>query len=153
LGWRAIAIFKGVRIMSKIYKRTDRIKLQIDDLVVTISPLSIHIKTEAAAMMAQGKIKADYALLTNAIILMIKHSVKNIEGLKNHDGSDYKVELEDNCLKDETIEDLFNIEMHKKLTMICSNLMTSIPDSFIDERGNKIEGVEVLSVEGSKNPN
>lgn len=139
--------------MAKIYKRTDKINIKVDDVVVTISPLSIHVKTEAAQMMALGKQKGDYSMLTNALVLMIKHAVKDIKGLKNHDGSEYKIELEDNCLKDETIEDLFNIEIHTKLTMICTNLMSSIPDKFVDNNGQEIKGVEFVSIEGNPSPN
>lgn len=141
--------------MTKIYKRTDRIKLQIDDLVVTISPLTLDQKIEAKTLISQGKIKGDYKQLTDGIIHIMKHSVRDIKGLYNLDGTEYKLEFENDALSQDTIENLFNIELHKKLTMVCSNLLSSIPNSIVDDSGKPIEGVSFIQNEKSeeKSPN
>lgn len=130
--------------MARIYKRSDRIKVKIDEVTVTIAPLSLDQKTEAQSLMALGKINRDYNLITKGIISLIKSAVKSIDGLENADGSKYQLTFNGDLLSDESIDDLFNIELHKKLVMVCSSLVVSIPTQFVDETGQPIEGVTLL---------
>ena len=140
--------------MAKIYKTSDRIKINIDDVVVTVSPLTIEQKTEVQALMAEGRIKGDYAMLTKGIVKVIKYSVKDIDGLENADGSKYKVELDNGVLSQETIENIFNIELHTKLTLVCSSLVGSFPTSFRDSNGEPLEGVSFAKSEAeASSPN
>lgn len=133
--------------MARIYKRSDRIKIKIDEVTVTIAPLSLEQKTVAQSLMAQGKINRDYNLITKGIISLIKSAVKDIDGLENQDGTKYRLSFDGDSLSDESIDDLFNIELHKKLVMVCSSLVVSIPSQFVDEQGLPIEGVSVLETE------
>ena len=131
--------------MGKIYRRSDRIRIKIDDMVVTISPLSLDQKTEIQDLIARGKVTSNYKMVTEGITLAVKYSVKKIENLFDYDDHEYKVEIENDRLTDECVNDLFNIELHKKLTMICTSLLSSIPSEFLDINGQKLEGVEILN--------
>jgi hypothetical protein len=139
--------------MTKIYKRSDRIKLKIDDVVVTLAPLSFDQKTEAQDYMLRGRAKSDYKLMSKSIAYSIQQSVKDISGLENEDGTPYKLEFENGVLTDTCIDDLFNIELHKKLVMICTSLTQGIPQVFTDENGKPIEGVEFIRSQEAPNPN
>jgi hypothetical protein len=131
--------------MAKIYKRSDRIKVNIGDVTVVIAPLSVHDKTEAQRIIANGSINQDYALTQQGLILLLKCSVKEIIGLEDSNGEPYKLQFEGDRLTDDCIDDLFNIQLHEKLIMICTSLVRGIPSEFKDEKGNKIEGVEIVS--------
>jgi hypothetical protein len=144
--------------MARIYKRTDRIKVKIDDVTVTIAPLSLDQKTEAQMLMARGKIEKNFGLLQKGVVSILKNSVKHIDGLEDIDGKPYALSFEDeskNSLTDSCIDDLFNIEMHKKLVMVCSAMVGTIPSEFTDENGKPIEGVSIVksSSEATQNPN
>jgi hypothetical protein len=138
--------------MTKIYKKSDRIKVNIGEVTVVIAPLSVHDKTEAQQIIANGSINQDYALTQKGLILLLKCSVKEIIGLEDVDGNPYKLDFEGERLTDGCIDDLFNIQLHEKLIMICTSLVRGIPTEFKDEKGNKIEGVEIVSSAGEAVP-
>lgn len=131
--------------MPKIYKRTDKIKLKIDEVIVTISPLSLSQKSEVQVLMNAGVTNRDIKSMQEGVVLILKYGLKDIEGLTDSDGRPYKLEFENDILKDECIEDLFNIELHHKLVNVCSSLLKGISNKITDSLGNPIEGVEFVS--------
>jgi hypothetical protein len=131
--------------MAKIYRTSDRIKIQIDDVVVTISPLSYHQKMDAQSDIANGQLKKDFNLMNSGIIKSLKYAIKDVKGLVDAKGKPYKLEFIDGVLSEQCVDDIFNIELHKKLTMVCAALMSGVPSEFTDQDGNKIEGVEIIS--------
>jgi hypothetical protein len=141
--------------MAKIYRRSDRIRIKIDDVTITVAPLSTDQKMEAQDLMLRGRAKGDPKMLTEGIITLIRYGLKDVDGLVDADDNPYKLEFDGEALKPQCIDDLFNIEMHKKLIMVCSSLAGSIPTEFTDEAGKPIEGVEVLktSTKETASPN
>lgn len=141
--------------MARILRTTDRIKVRIDEVTVSISPLSYEQKTEAQMLVAEGKAKRDPRILTRGLVYLIKHSVKDVEGLENMDGSKYELsfEAEQKKLTDECVSDLFNIKLHEKLVMVCTSLVGAIPSEFVDENGKPIEGVSIIPTEKTQSPN
>lgn len=131
--------------MAKIYRMSDRIKLKIDDLVVTIGPLSIHQKA------AVEEVSASSGLL-KATMEAMKYAIKDIEGLTTADGSPYSLERDDDGnLTEGCLDDLFNIEQSYRISSVCLNLINNIPDEFIDlNTGKKLEGVEFVVDKESK---
>lgn len=125
--------------MAKIYRLSDRIKLKVDDLVVTIGPLSIHQKSSVEGL-------ASSAGVLKASLLAMKYGIEDISGLIDKDGLEYKLPLDENGnLTDEAIDDLFNMESSYKLVAIALNLINNIPNEFIDiNTGKKLEGVEFI---------
>jgi hypothetical protein len=141
--------------MAKIYKTTDRIKVKIDEVTVSISPLTYEQKLEAKILVAEGRAKRDARMLTSGLIYLLKNSVKEVEGLENADGSKYELsfEADQKTLTQECISDLFNIKLHEKLVMVCTNLIGVIPTEFVDDSGKPIEGVSIIPTENTKSPN
>jgi len=131
--------------MAKIYRMSDRIPVKIHDLKVVIGPLDIHQKMsveEAAA--SSGLLKAT--------IQAMKYAIKDIEGLIDKDGNEYELNRDpDGSLTDECLNDLFNIEHSYALSSVCLNLLTNIPDEFMDPNtGEKLDGVEFVVDKGGK---
>lgn len=128
--------------MAKIYRLSDRIKLKIDDLIVIISPLSIHQKASVEEV-------ASSAGLIKGTIEAIRYSVKDISGLKDSEGNDYELQYDENGnLSDESLNDLFNIEQSFKLSAVALNLVNSVPEVFSDPNtGKPLQGVEFIQSE------
>lgn len=135
--------------MTRIYKTTDRIKVKIDEIEVSLAPLTLDQKTEAKVLQATGKVERNYKKVQDGVLLLIKYALKDIKGVKNLDGSDYKLEFENNMVSDSCINDLLNMEMHPKLIMICSSFANAIPSQFVDNDGKPIEGVELVKTDSS----
>lgn len=131
--------------MAKIYRLSDRINLKIDDLTVTIGPLSIHQKQ------AVEEANASSGLL-KATMEAMKYGIKDIRGLTTADGGEYTLERDENGdITEGCLNDLFNIEQSYRLSAVCLNLINNIPDEFIDlNTGKKLEGVDFVVDKESK---
>ncbi len=133
--------------MARIYRKTDRITVKVDDITIKIAPLSVHQKVEIQNAMVLGRMNADLSEQMRGISLSLKYSVKGVEGLQDSDGNNYQLKFEGDSLSDESVDDLMNIEISKKLTMICAGILNGIPDEFSDQFGNKLEGVELIKTQ------
>jgi hypothetical protein len=113
---------------------------------VSLAPLSLHQKSEVQRLTYEGIRSGNTTLTQDGLLLALKASLKDIEGIEQADGSPYKLSFgEDKLLTDECLEDLCNISFHEKLILICTSLVRGIPDQeFKDEKGNKIEGVDIV---------
>ncbi len=138
--------------MAKIYRRSDRVKVKIDDVIVTIAPLSLEAKVEATEYLGRGKAAGNYPLIQKGLSVLLKNSIKNIDGVEGMDGKPYTLQFENDVLTDDCLSDLYNLELHKKLVMVCSSLIKNIPSEFTDENGNLIEGVEIVKTENGATP-
>lgn len=125
--------------MAKIYRMSDRIRLKIDDIEVVIGPLSIHQKA------AIEEVSASSGLL-KATMEAMRYAIKDVNGLKTADGSNYQLQRDDEgYISEESLNDLFNIEQSYRLSTVCLNLINNIPDEFVDlNTGKKLEGVEFV---------
>jgi len=122
----------------KIYKLTDKIKLRIDDIEVTISPLSTVQKAEIQGLMMQSFNNPENLLPSmQATNLCVKYGVKDIKGVKG-------LEYENGILTDDSVEMLGNCKLSTKLSQCCLNLIHGIPEVFKTELGDKIKGVEIV---------
>lgn len=132
--------------MSTIYKTTDRIKYDLGDIQIEISPLDYHDKSALWALASKTQ-NGDVESLMKGSAEAIKRGVKNVIGLKNPDGTDYQVQFESSgkYLTDECVSDLMNIKESNNMINLCGQLIAGIPN-------NLPEGVS-LSEEGKKVPN
>lgn len=131
--------------MAKIYRKTDRIKIKIDDITVSISPMTISQKTEIQSFMNDGLIGRNLKAMTHGMVLMLKYGLKDISGLEDQDNKPYRLQFENDMVTDECIEDLFNIELKDKLVNVCSALLNGIPKKIVDHTGKELEGVQIIS--------
>lgn len=99
---------------------------------------------ECLSLVSQGDSLSAMRGATQAV----KYALKEIEGLKRSDGSEYKLSVEGDKLSDETIDDLSNIKEGTSLFLACLNLMNGIPDKIVDPNtGKEIEGIEIVESE------
>jgi hypothetical protein len=139
--------------MSRIYKRSDRIKVRIDNITVTLAPLSFDQKTEAQDLMAKGTAKSDIRMLSKGIATLVKYAVKNIEGVEDGEGKPYQLEFDGDSLSDSCIDDLLNLEIQEKLQSTCLSLCQGIPKQILDAKGNPVAGVELIQEKKRKPAN
>jgi len=130
-----------------IRKTSDIISLQIGELVAKISPLSQIHKAEINELLSSGDLKKTM----QGTSLAIKYSLKDIDGIKNADGTKYVLDKDkDGNLESNIIDDLMNAPFSSELVLVAFNLLNGIPTEFIDpETGEKIKGVDYVKSEGS----
>lgn len=127
-----------------IYKMSDRIPIEIGDVKFWVSPLNFEQKTALAAQvkMVSGVEQPDSVKIA---YLAVKYSVKEIEGVKSSDGSNYQLEfMGDGALTDECVSELLQLEHSPLLVTACSHLIGAIKDHNIP--GVKIDIKSVKSV-------
>jgi len=124
--------------MAIIYRKSDRIWINIHDIQVSVSPLSYHEKSEISKIMLEGKI-------ATAAVQTIKTCLKDIKGLKLVDGSKYELEFDEGKITEECMDDLMNMKHGKDLVLVCLNLLSNIPEEFIDtETGLPLDGISLV---------
>lgn len=131
--------------MARIYKRSDRISVKIDDVTIQIAPLSAHQKSEVQQALIVGRTKGDIREATRGVLLAIKYAVKGIQGVEDGDGKTYQLEFDGDELSDACVDDLMNLDITERMTLVCVALVKKIPQEFTDERGEKMQGVEILN--------
>lgn len=132
--------------MAKIYKMSDRIKIKIGDVEFKLSPLNLDQKAEITEAMSKGR-RGDTKSMIHGGRLLIKYSVKGVNGLQNQDGSAYSLNFENGILNDETSDELLNLDFAETLLMVCTNLVNKIPKEFTGIDGTKLEGVTFIKEE------
>lgn len=111
---------------------------------ISIRPLTYHEKSEISQMMVDGKVG-------KAAIEAVKVAVKDIKGVKDTKGNEYQLDFEGDKLSENTIDDLMNLEHSKKLILVCLNLLSTVPEEFIDDNtGKPIEGVSIIKEKKSR---
>lgn len=123
------------------------VKVQIDHLTVGFAELSevdSHFISEGFKEYNRTK---NVGLLNVTTYLILKLSLKYIEGLIADDGSTYSIFLDGNEAADKTILDLLfkNTPTHVKIAEVCYQIMLGSRHKFIDQHGQKLTGVKVLS--------
>lgn len=135
--------------MARIYRRTDRIAVKIDDVTVKLSPMSLHQKTEVQSAMLKGHKATDIREATRGIALAIQYSVKGIEGVEDSDGNPYKLQFNETGeeLTEACVDDLMNVELSRKLALVCASMVNGIPSEFTDQYNQALEGVQIVESE------
>ena len=142
--------------MAKIYRKTDRVKVQIksgeDTITLHLAPLSQHEKSEIQALMMKSMATKDPASATEGIRKSLQYSLKKVEGIEDSNGEPYNLEFNDGLIKQECIDDLMNmdIDLTSKVMLVCSNLIGGIPKEFKDDKGVKLPDIEILGDESGK---
>lgn len=136
--------------MAKIYKRSDKIPIQISDIVFEISPLSLDEKSEIQDLLIRGKVKGDIKSMNKGHFLMFKYAIKGCKGIENADGSSYALRFDgDKHLEDECVEELLTMDIVEKVSLALLSCLEKIPKEFVDKDGKKLEGVEFVK-DGTK---
>lgn len=130
--------------MQKIYRLSDRIPLNIGGLTAKVGPLSFSQKAEIQAEVLKGDAMAPL----RGAKLAIQYGLKELSGLIDGSGQEYQLEITDGKLSDVCVDELLNLQISEKLAMICLNLISGIPEQFMDPNtGKPLSGVEIVSEE------
>jgi hypothetical protein len=136
--------------MARIYKRSDRVVVKIDDITVKLAPLSLHQKTEVQMALLQGQKNLDIREATRGMARAIQYSLKGIEGVEDADGNQYKLQFEDDdTLTDACVDDLMNLELTSKLSQVCLAMVNGVPKEFTDPNRQPLEGVEIVKADAA----
>jgi hypothetical protein len=129
--------------MTVVYKLDDRFELKFGDLTFELAPLSLDKKAIAASKMF--KEGGDVMANISGVAVTLAHSIKSVKGLKNADGSDYKLEFnEDGSLTDECVGEVMNISESAALISIGTDLMKGMPETVVNRyTGEEMKGVKI----------
>lgn len=130
--------------MARIYKRTDRVTVKVDEITLKLAPLTVEQKIEIQQLMIDGVANKDVKKTSRGVELAMKYSLKGVSGIEDADGNPYKLEFNDDALTDSCIDDLMNLEVKEKIVLVCTSLLKGVPRGFTDEKGLPIEGVEIV---------
>lgn len=127
---------------------TDRIKISVGDTTFILSPLSQAQKMEIADCTKVGKGGEDVFDIAMAQALLVKYSVKDVIGVKDVDGEEYKPVLENNELTEDSVAEIFTLQEKSHMLTAAWQCMNGIPDKITDPvSGKVIKGValEILT--------
>ena len=147
--------------MTIIYRVTDRIKVKVGDMEFKLSPLSLSQKNELQTIAFKGQQTGNQADILEAASKAIKYCVKEVSGIYDTGGNEYKMDFDDSgCLSDECVDDLLNLECGLAVMNMCAAMSRSTPEEFTNPDGTKMEGVKRVHTEkptkkkkSSKGPN
>lgn len=127
--------------MAIIHRKSDRIKVKIEDITLVVSPLSQHDKNTIQSLLVSGKVDS----IMNGATMALKCAIKDIGGV-THNNEQYRLEFDDNKhITDDCLDDLMNLEMHDKISSVCLALLGGIPKEFLNaETGEVLEGVRII---------
>ncbi len=124
--------------MIKVYKKTDRIKVNIDGLTFSIAPLTLKQKKEIQSHLYKASVENDLVSAQDASVMSLKYSVKNVKGLYDLNEEEYQLQFDENGnLSDESIDDLLNIEQNTKLAVVWNSLVNGVSHEIIDPMTEK----------------
>lgn len=130
----------------KLFKMTDRVKIKIDDIILSISPLSLEQKEEISAHLLEFGTKKDVKHYINAVATSVKYALKDIEGVTDIKGNKYELSFEeDGSLTKGCIEELLNTQISGKIGASCIAFIDNIPSKIYGDDGNALEGVEIIN--------
>ena len=135
--------------MAKILRLTDRIKITIEEITFTISPLSHQKKLELAncTKIVDGENVYD---LFKAQTLYLKNCLKDIEGVEGFDGEKYELEFDGDELTDDCLSEVLNLEQRHMLTSASWQLLNGYKELLDPITGEKLDGVSVEVVSKGK---
>lgn len=133
----------------RIARLEDRFLIKMGEVTIKIAPLSGRQKVEMTSFYSQdknGKFKLDKPAQE---IFLIKHSIKDISGLKDDDGNDYNLEFEKegNCLTNDCADELLGFLVNTYFTVANTQAMGGLYGEVMNPYTNtKVEGVSVERV-------
>lgn len=132
----------------RISRLSDRFKIKLEGVTVTVAPLSGRQKLEMTSMIKQkedGKLYLDKPAQEH---YLIKHSVKKIEGLKDYDGQDYVLHFDGDSLSDDCAEEVLSFLVNTYFTVANTQIISGIMGDVINPiTGQAISGISVERIE------
>lgn len=136
-----------------IYRKQDRVSVNIDGIEIKVSPLSHNQKTILQGHMMKA-VGGDMDAAMISVRQSIKFSLKEIKGIfyidDEGDKREYQLEFENGELTDECIDDVLNMPISSKLNSVCASLLQGVPDKILDNKGKEIEGIKIKKLKEVK---
>lgn len=126
----------------RIYRCTDKIEVKIDDVSIFVSPLSFQAKMNLQGLMLKAS-NGDMDSAMKAVIQALKVSIKDIKGVQDGEG-EYQISFDGEEVSDDCINDILNMPISNKISTICTNLLSGIPNQILDSNGEPLEGVSIV---------
>jgi hypothetical protein len=137
--------------MSKILRVSDRINIKVGDVTFTIAPLSQLRKIEISECTKIDKSGNEVFDLIRAQTLLVKYGLKDLRGVFDVDGEEYRLKFDDDVLSDDCITEVFTIKEKEKYITSHFQCLNEYPDKLVDPfTGKKYQGVALELV--SKKP-
>lgn len=131
----------------KILRLSERFKIDLEGVVVTIAPLSGSQKLEMTSMVRQNDDGKFYIDKNKQELFLVKHSVKEISGLKDMDEKDYALEFEGSHLTNECAEEVLGFLVNTMFTFANTQAMKGLFGEVINPfSGESIKGVSIERV-------
>lgn len=131
----------------KILRLSERFKIDLEGVVVTIAPLSGSQKLEMTSMVKQNDDGKFYVDKNKQELFLVKHSVKAIEGLKDMDEQDYRLEFNGDKLADDCAEEVLGFLVNTMFTFANTQAMKGLFGEVINPfNGEAIKGVNIERV-------
>lgn len=129
----------------KISRLTDRYVIKMGEISLKLAPLSGRQKVEMTSLYTQdpatGRFKVDKPAQEH---YMVKQSIKEISGLKDDDGNDYKLEFDGDVLTETCAEEVLGFLVNTYFTTANVQAIAGLYGEVISPLTNKpIKGVSV----------
>lgn len=119
----------------------------MDGVTVIVAPLSGRQKLEMTSLIKQGNDGKLYIDKASQELYLVKHSIKEIQGIKDHDGIDYSLEFDGDCLNDTCGEEVLSFLVNTYFTVANTQIMSGIFGEVISPMsGNPVKGILVERV-------
>ena len=136
--------------MALLLRKSDRVKVKIEELELEIAPLSFAAKMEINDILV-GAAKDDMGASMKASKVAIAHALKSIKGIETLDGDAYALEFDGDILSEDCVDELLNLEHCPKLMTVCTSLIGGVPSEIIDPASGKaMKGVEIKTPKKKK---
>lgn len=127
--------------MAKIYKQSDRRTIKIQDITVSIAPMTLDQRQKYSTYMSEAAKTQNLSIATEAVYYSIRCGIKNIEGVEDSNGEAYRLEFDSQGLLTEAcLQDLLTLEQADSLQKLCMTMIQDFAKETFD-----IEGVEVVA--------
>ena len=122
--------------------------MKVGEVTIWVSPLSYDQKVSLSTQtkMVSGHETVD---AVKVAFLCLKYSIKEIDGIKNSDGSDYSVALDaSGVATDECISELMQMDYAPNIVTACSLLVGKIEAHDVDGVTIDLSGVKQAKKKG-----
>lgn len=131
----------------KILRLSERFKIDLEGVIVTIAPLSGSQKLEMTSMVRQNDDGKFYIDKNKQELFLVKHSVKEISGLKDMDDQEYSLEFNGDKLADDCAEEVLGFLVNTMFTYANTQAMKGLFGEVLNPfSGEVIKGVTIERV-------
>lgn len=129
----------------KISKLTDRFNIKLEGVTVIVAPLSGSQKIEMTSFYKQGENGRILIDKPAQELYLVKHSVKEIEGIRDLDGNAYQLEFDRNgFLTNDCAEEVLGYLANTFYTYANTQAIRGLFGEVLNPyTGEKLEGVSV----------